>query len=154
MRKAVALDIICSALLLLFLYTALSKLAGYSSFAAVLRKSPLLEGAAPVIAWLLPIGEIGLSLLLFFPRTRLAGLYVSLVTLIVFTTYLSYMIAVATQLPCSCGGVLKNLTWRQHLVFNSACIGLSFLGILLHYSIRKEAIVRPGFPLRSTSRND
>ena len=148
MKKAVLLDLLCSFLLLLFLYTALSKLIDYKSFKAVLQKSPLIEQAAPVIAWLLPSGEIVISLLLFFPRTRLAGLYTSLITLLSFTAYLSYMIAVATQLPCSCGGVLKNLTWRQHLFLNAGCILLSFIAILLHHSLQKDLRVRPGFPVR------
>jgi hypothetical protein len=33
--------------------------------------------------------------------------------------------------PCSCGGVIRRLTWPQHLFFNLFFVALSTLGIIL-----------------------
>jgi uncharacterized membrane protein YphA (DoxX/SURF4 family) len=125
-------DIISALVLLLFLYTSLSKLADYETFKNVLSASPLLKPLAGVIAWLLPVSELVIVVLLFVPALRLKGLYASFILIIFFTIYLIYMIAVTPDLPCNCGGVIKLLTWPQHIVFNLFFIFLSFAGIILY----------------------
>ena len=118
MKKTLAIDIISSLLLLLFLYTGISKLADYEKFKNVLSTSPFLSSSASVIAWLLPLTEIGVALLLFFPRTRFKGLKFSLVLLLLLTAYLLFMILYAPELPCNCGGVVSKMSWWQHVWFN------------------------------------
>ena len=135
-------DIISGVLLLLFLYTSLSKLADYETFKNVLSASPLLKRVAGVVAWLLPITELVLVVLLFVPALRLKGLYASFILISLFTLYLIYMIAYAPHLPCNCGGVLKLLTWPQHIFFNLFFIFLSLFGILL-YQRSKNKKSRP-----------
>ena len=125
-------DIISGVVLLLFLYTALSKLFDYETFRFVLKKSPLLYRFAGFIAIALPIAELFVALLLFIPRTRLNGLYAAFSLILLFTGYLVYMIALTPDLPCNCGGVLKQLTWKQHILFNLFFILLSLTGILLN----------------------
>ncbi|HEY5463216.1 MAG TPA: MauE/DoxX family redox-associated membrane protein [Hanamia sp.] len=124
-------DIISGILLLLFLYTSLSKLADYETFKNVLSASPLLKPLASVVAWLLPVTELVLVVLLFFPAVRLKGLYASFIFISLFTLYLIYMITFTPDLPCQCGGVLKLLTWPQHIFFNLFFILLSLSGIIL-----------------------
>ena len=125
-------DIISAMLLLLFLYTSLSKLADYELFKNVLSASPLLKPFAGIIAWLLPLTEIVIVILLFIPAMRSKGLYTSFILITLFTIYLLYMIAFTPNLPCSCGGVLKSFSWPQHIFFNIFFILLSFSGILLY----------------------
>lgn len=125
-------DIISALLLLLFLYTSLSKLIDYETFKNVLSASPLLKPVAGVVAWLLPVTELLIVVLLFIPAMRLKGLYASLILISLFTMYLIYMIASTPNLPCNCGGVLKLLTWKQHIFFNVFFILLSLAGILLY----------------------
>src|SRR5688572_10043134 len=115
MRRKYIIEIISGLLIFLFVYTAISKLTDYTSFKSVLRRSPLIGDYAAVVALALPITEGLVSLLLFIPRTRLWGLYASLALMSVFTLYLAYMIVFTPNLPCSCGGVLKQMTWNQHL---------------------------------------
>jgi len=67
-------DIISASLMLLFLYTAVSKLLNYESFKSVLIMSPFLRPFAGIIAWVLPAAEIVIVILLFFQKTRLKGL--------------------------------------------------------------------------------
>ena len=132
-RKPLLLaDIISAILLLLFLYSSLSKLVDRTLFKAVLLASPLLKYVAGSIVWLLPIAEIVVAILLFIPSTRVKGLYGSLMLISIFTAYLIYMIFVTPHLPCNCGGVLKSLTWKQHIYFNLFSIILSASGIFLY----------------------
>ena len=125
-------DIISGLVLLLMLYTSLSKLNDYETFRFVLQKSPLLHGFAGIIAIGLPIAELGTALLLFIPATKLKGLYVSLFLLMLFTFYIIYMLNFSPELPCNCGGVLKFLTWKTHIYFNLFFIVLIAQGIILY----------------------
>ena len=136
-------DIISAVILLLFLYTAVSKLLDYEKFRSVLIMSPLLRPFAGMIAWALPFGEIGIVLLLLFPKTKLNGLYTAFVTIIVFTLYITYMVIFTPRLPCSCGGVLKSLTWSQHIFFNLFLLLLTGTAIALSRKIKKVITVPP-----------
>jgi hypothetical protein len=136
-------DMISALLILLFLYTALSKLWSYESFKSVLIMSPLLRPFAGIIAWLLPVLEIGIVLLLFFPKTRLKGLYAALIIITVFTGYITYMIIFTPRLICNCGGVIKSLTWTQHIFFNLFWLLLIVAGIALYRKIKKAITTVP-----------
>jgi len=125
-------DIISGVVLLLFLYTSLSKMTEYEVFKNVLTVSPLLKPVAGIVAWLLPVTEIVIVVLLFIPSMRLKGLYASFILISLFTLYLIYMITFTPNLPCNCGGVLKLLTWKQHIFFNLFFIFLSLTGILVY----------------------
>jgi hypothetical protein len=125
-------DIISGIVLLLFLYTSLSKLADHEAFRNVLIASPLLKPYAGIIAWMLPVAEITIVVLLFIPAMRLKGLYSSFILITLFTIYLIYMILFTPHLPCNCGGVIKLLTWPQHIFFNLFFILLSLAGIFLY----------------------
>ena len=131
MKRNLIIEIISSLLILLFVYTAINKLLDYTAFKNVLSKSPLIGGMAAIIALALPITEGLVSVLLFTPRTRLWGFYSSVALMSVFTLYLAYMINFTPKLPCSCGGVLKQMTWNQHLLFNIFFLALSVTGLVL-----------------------
>lgn len=141
-RYILVTDIISAVVLLLFLYASLSKLAEYEVFKDVLAASPLLKSFAGIIAWLLPTTELMIVVLLFIPATRLKGLYASFILITLFTIYLLYMIEFTPHLPCNCGGVLKLLTWKQHIFFNVFFILLSLAGIILH----KRGIAKQSSP--------
>jgi putative oxidoreductase len=131
MKKNLIIEIISGLLILLFVYTAVSKLLDYTAFKNTLSKSPLMDGKAGLVALALPITEILVSVLLFIPRTRLWGFYSSAALMSVFTLYLAYMINFVPKLPCSCGGVLKQMTWNQHLWFNIFFLAISVAGLVL-----------------------
>lgn len=128
--KKEPVQLICSSLLiLLFTYTAVSKLVGYEQFAYVLGESPLIHKGADTIAWLLPVTELLVVLLLFFKRSRTIGLFASFLLLSVFTIYLFYMIYFTDDRPCSCGGVMNMMSWKQHLLFNVGFLLINLIGI-------------------------
>lgn len=125
------IEIISALFILLFVYTALSKLTGFANFRNTLWRSPLLKDVSTFIAYAIPITELIISLFLFIPRTWLIGFYASLALMSVFTIYIAYMLLFEKDLPCSCGGVIQNMTWTQHLFFNGFFIFLSIISIKL-----------------------
>lgn len=125
------LELIGSLFLLLFLYTGISKLKEQEELQILLSKFPLLGNYAILLSWILPIIEIATSLLLFFYPARRYGLIMSLLLMIIFTVYILYILLFASHLPCSCGGVLEQLNWPQHLLFNGFFLVLSILALRL-----------------------
>ncbi len=129
MKRMATTEVISSLLILLFTYTALSKLFSIGRFKAVLEQSPIISSGAGMLAWQLPLTALCIALLLFFSGTRMVGLWAALVLLCLFTVYLLYILVFASHLPWSCGGVIGNMTWKQHVVFNVVFMGLTVIGI-------------------------
>ncbi len=125
-------DGISGSLLLVFLYTAVNKLSNVEAFSMGLKEVPLLKQHSEPVAWAIPIAELSIVLLLFLPATRLWGLFASLTALLFFTGYLLYMIAYAPHLPCSCGGVLNSLGWKEHVLLNLFLLLLNTGALLLY----------------------
>jgi len=131
-------EISAALFILLFLYTSINKFYEHRVFQLVLSKSPLLGNSAEFISYFIPTAEIVIAFLLLLPRTRLIGLWSSLVLMIVFTVYIGYMLASAERLPCSCGGILKQLKWKDHLLFNLFFVALAATAL---YSEKRKIIV-------------
>jgi hypothetical protein len=131
MKRTLLIDIIAYFLILLFLYTGGEKLIDIHSFKEQLTSSPLLGGMAIIVAWALPITEILLAIVLFIPGWQLRGLYASLALMVIFTIYLVTILAIDDHISCSCGGIIENLSPRQHVWFNGAVIVLAALAIVL-----------------------
>lgn len=123
-------------LILLFTYTALSKLGNLTSFRSTIAASPLFNGLGSQLSLTIPLAELATALLIFIPRTIWFGLRLSFVLLLLFTSYLVYMLLFVPELPCSCGGVLQALSWKQHLWFNGSFILLNAAAIFLHQKLR------------------
>jgi uncharacterized membrane protein YphA (DoxX/SURF4 family) len=131
MMKKMAIELICFLLVVLFLYTGCTKLMEYRSFTEQIRQSPLLAGSAVYVAWFVPVLEILTASALMVSRLRLAGLFASLILMAAFTIYIVVILGFSKELPCSCGGVLQTLNWREHLVFNLCFLSLAFTGVIL-----------------------
>lgn len=137
-------EIISGVFIFLFVYTAISKLLDYNNFKTVLNESPLIGNKAGLVALGLPFAEGLVSALLFVPRTRLWGLYGSAALMTMFTLYMAYIITFSPHLPCSCGGVLQQMTWNQHLIFNLVFLALSIIGIIVkRKQMQKETEAQP-----------
>jgi len=134
MKRNLVIEIISSLLILLFVYTGVSKLLDFSNFHLQLSKSPFITAFADPVAWTIPAGELLVALALIFKRTRLLGLYASLFLMTMFTAYIYAMLHYSYDLPCSCGGIISKMSWTQHLWFNAGFVILCISGILLQSS--------------------
>ena len=129
--KGIVLEVICFLFILLFVYAAVSKLTDVQKFTVQIGQSPLLTNIAGFTAWFIPIVEIGVALLLAWPRSRLYGLYGAFALMVMFTVYIIAILSFSEHIPCSCGGVLEKMGWTEHLIFNIVFLALAAIGILL-----------------------
>jgi hypothetical protein len=139
-KRTTVIETILVLNIILFLYTGISKIIDYSEFKEQLWESPILRFAATPVALLLPWIEFAIVLLLVVPRWRLKGLYATLSLMILFTAYIIGLFSIDKELPCSCGGIIALLSWKQHLVFNSVFILLNALAIRLQKKEKKEQV--------------
>lgn len=138
MKRKIVLEILSSLLILLFVYTSVSKWLNFKKFIGEMNNQPLPNWMTPTLVYSLPTIEIIIAALLMFPRTQLPGFRASLVLMLLFTLYtLLVLLEAFDRVPCSCGGVIENLTWSQHLVFNLFFVGVALAGIKLK---RKEKL--------------
>lgn len=138
MKPEVAITLLTSLLLFLFGYTGISKLLDIENFRASLSRIPFIEKGAAALALAVPMAELVVVLLLFFPATRLKGLYGAAGMLSLFSIYLIGMLWLAPQLPCSCGGVISGMGWWAHLGMNGLLIAFTVIGIR---KLRKDTAV-------------
>ena len=118
-------------LAILFIYAASSKLFDFQQFKIQLGQSPILTAYAHWVAWVVPMVEYVLALALILETFRLRALYGSFALMIMFTTYIVLVLNFSDYIPCSCGGVLEDLGWTEHIVFNLAFVLLAFVAILI-----------------------
>ncbi|RQO77791.1 hypothetical protein DBR40_07390 [Pedobacter sp. KBW01] len=139
-----ALDLITYLYVLLFFYTACSKMITYSSFNKILSELPYLASLHAILAPAFIGLEVVLGILLIIPRTRIKGLWGAMLLMMVFTVYLGYNIIERTKLPCSCGGVISGMTWPHHLLFNSAFIAMAIAGLYINNRLKQTKISTRG----------
>ena len=100
-----------------------------------LKRSPLLGSYAMTIAIIVPAAELLVAALLLPDQTRKWGLTGSLILMILFTLYVGYVLVFTTSRPCTCGGIIRQLSWPEHLVFNISFLLLAIIGIHLKAKI-------------------
>ncbi len=133
LKKNTIIEVICSLLIILFIYAALSKVSDYDRFTVQLSKSPFITSFSKQLAWGIPAVEILISALLVIRKMRLIGLYASFFLMSSFTAYLLIMLNFSYYIPCSCGGVLEYLSWNEHIVFNVFFIVISAAGAVMQH---------------------
>jgi hypothetical protein len=139
-KRTTIIEIVTVLNIILFLYTAIAKIMDYGVFKEQLAMSPILFWASTPVAVLLPVVEFAIVLMLVIPRWRLKGLYASFIIMTLFTAYIIAMFIVAPEMPCSCGGIIELLSWKQHLVFNSVFIIFNIWAIALLRRGKKELL--------------
>lgn len=139
--KRIIVEIISIMFILLFVYAGVTKLLDYNKFNVQLGQSPLLAPFADSVAWFIPSLELMIALMLIFNKFRLTALYISFALMLLFTIYIVFIMNFAEHVPCSCGGILENMGWSEHLAFNVGFVLLSITAILLssQEATRKQA---------------
>ncbi|MEH6705849.1 MauE/DoxX family redox-associated membrane protein [Galbibacter orientalis] len=122
---------ICLLYVLLFVYASVSKFLNFQNFRMQLGQSPMISIYAAIIAWMVPLLEVLIAIPLFFKKTRAIGLYAAMTLMVMFTTYIYITLNYSAFVPCSCGGVLEDMGWTTHMIFNGVFILLAVIGIML-----------------------
>lgn len=118
--------------ILLFVYAAVSKMLEFENFQAQLGQSPLISAHTGMVSYGVLITEIGTAILLAIPRWRIIGLHAAFSLMVVFTVYIVIILGYSTNIPCSCGGILENMDWNDHLFFNISFTVLAIAGVLAY----------------------
>ncbi len=130
-RKSPA-ELIAVLLILLFIYTASSKLLDIDAFRKQMLNQPLPETLRQNLVWLVPVSEITTSIFLIFKPLRLYGFSLAFLLMLAFTLYVSLILAnTFAYIPCSCGGILNTLSWEAHLIFNIVFTLLALAGVII-----------------------
>lgn len=142
--RKIIIEIVCLLYILLFVYAAASKLLDYSNFEVQLGQSPLLSPFAELLSWLVPLAELMLAVFLVLPKTRKNALWGSAALMMAFSFYIVMILKFSPYVPCSCGGVLEDMTWSQHLVFNIAFVLMAIppLWYLQQARLEKQTVFR------------
>lgn len=132
MKKENILKTIYGLIAALFFYAALNKLMDYDKSVGEMRNQIFSAAIGNILTWLIPTIEIILTFLLIFSNTKKIALWGSLLLLSAFTLYIVIvMTGIFGRIPCSCGGILKNMSYGTHLMFNLFFVSLALLGLAI-----------------------
>ena len=126
------IDGIAAAFVFLYLYTGITKAIHHQEFLGSMLHIPLIAGHALLLSILIPLFEISISVLLFISRTRFIGLIGATLLMLSFTIYVIYIYTSPQPLPCTCGGIIQQMGWKVHLMFNTSFTIASVFATLLH----------------------
>jgi hypothetical protein len=135
-KHSIVIESICYFFFALFMYTALSKWMIYPTFVRDLQRAPFTGTHATIISIIIPAVEVAVAILVQLKRTKQLGLIGAFLLMSFFTFYVGYVLNMTTERPCSCGGIFRNMTWRNHMYFNCFSTILAAIGIWLN---RKSA---------------
>ncbi len=149
--KIITIMIVSSFLIALFVYTGLNKLLDLDNFRFQLGRSPYMVHWVNFIAIPVPVIELLIAFGLIFTRTRLLALFASFGLMALFTGYVWIMLTYSPYLPCSCGGIIQKLTWKQHLTFNGWTTFFAAGAAYLQYTLRHPSLNRQPKDQQKTS---
>lgn len=118
----------------LFIYAGVYKIVDISLFKSQLYQSPLIPAfLVPYIGVLFPLLEILLSIfLIFYKRVEYTLLWLSFSIMLFFTFYLLMLYNLYDKPPCSCGGILNDMTYSTHIIFNIIFSLLALISITIY----------------------
>jgi len=136
--KLIVIDISTALFILLFIYTAANKIWKFSNFDWVLSTLPGIGSYHTLIAYSVPVAELITSVLLIFNPTKRIGLFLSMLLMLFFSSYLLFILQYSKELPCNCGGVLSQLSWKQHIIFNLCFLLLALISLRFTAQLKQQ----------------
>lgn len=143
-KKQLLADIISAMYIALFLYAAASKVLDFENFQVQLGKSPVLNFIASPTAYFIPSIEIIIAIGLMVKKSQYLSLYAAFSLMVIFSTYIMAILKFGSYIPCSCGGILQDMTWTQHFWFNVAFVLLGAVAILIYQNREKDLMAIRG----------
>lgn len=130
--------------ILLFCYAAISKVFDFENFQLQLSQSPLTNHYSAIISYAVIVIELVIVWMLSSPKLRILGLHGCFTLMFFFTVYIYIILNYSDNIPCSCGGILENLGWSEHMVFNVLCSAIALAAIVISTkarNIRLSAVI-------------
>jgi hypothetical protein len=124
--------IIAISMALLFLYASFSKLLELNKFYHQLGKSPLIPyGYNEIVGNTVLIIEFLIVFLVYKNKIKIS-LLISFTLMFFFSLYIGYLLYFSYYVPCSCGGILGDLSWNAHMYFNIILTLITAIAYLFH----------------------
>lgn len=136
-------------LLILWIPVSIHKILEFESFSLNISRQPINPSINKIIIYTIPILEILTSLLLLSSKYRLWGFILSTLLMGLFTGYIALaLMDTWKNLPCSCGLIISNLGWAEHLWFNILFLIISLTGWILQSKHLKN--IKDNSPIDTT----
>lgn len=136
-------NILSSLIILMFTYVVASKLMDIKDFRGSLNNQPFDNKFTPFLMVALPVSELLVVALLLFKKTTFYGFLLSTILMSIFTVYIGLVLGrYYDRIPCSCGGITSQMSWIQHLYFNTFFIIVSAIGVILTVNHRISGSIR------------
>ncbi|MDA3615615.1 MauE/DoxX family redox-associated membrane protein [Polluticaenibacter yanchengensis] len=124
-------------LLILWIAVVTEILLNFKAFKTGISRQPLPEVFKLLVIYLLPVLEFATVVSLVFTKLQRTGMLLSTILMFAFTVYIGItLLGFWDQLPCTCGSVIKGLSWQQHFFFNLLFLFISMLGFYLYTKLR------------------
>lgn len=112
-------------LIALWCYAFIVKMADLAHYHNQMNEQPFSPGVILLLTYVLPLLE-GLTALSLILNRQIVGLSLSLLLLLAFTVYILLVMGhYFPHTPCSCGGFISKMSWKNHLWFNLGLIALN-----------------------------
>lgn len=129
--RNVIIEIICLLLVLNFFYEGIYKVAYFQAYGFWLKHAPLLKPVSVFLNYLIPFGEVALSLLLLHPRYRTGALYTVIIVLIIYILYIMSAYLFTNRLFFPYHELWEKPTWMQKMLISLGWGWFAFLAIIL-----------------------
>jgi hypothetical protein len=118
--KNIFLNFSSISLIILMAYAAVAKGYDIELFQKQITESPLIPlSMTNMVSYVIPISELSAALLLIPKQTRFWGFLFSYFLMLIFSVYLATLVKLfGANLPCACGGILGQMGYNTHIVFN------------------------------------
>ncbi|MFC0261398.1 MauE/DoxX family redox-associated membrane protein [Fontibacter flavus] len=121
---------------LIFMYSAFSKVIDWNGTRSALHNQVFPGWMAETLLFTLPVVELVTAILLLGRRSFKNGFVASTLLMVCFTVYVGWVMSGAFgRIPCTCGGLISELGWSEHLLLNLVLVVVSFLGLMLSNKI-------------------
>lgn len=130
MKKEFIADIMVGLIFMMLLYASFSKYFDFSAFQRAMHNQPFPSWFSDVLVIFLPPMEIMAAVLIAFDKTRIIGLKATITLMTTFTLYIvAILLHLFPMVPCTCGGIIRLMSWSQHLLFNLFFIAIAITAL-------------------------
>ena len=139
-RREVYLMILCAVFILFWLYSAGFKLYNFDAFKQEMHSQVFSNGISNLLSYIIPAFEIMIAALLVYSTTRLLGMTLSFLLMLMFTTYVGLaLMDVYRFMPCNCIGLLgENASWGANFILNLFIAIVAAVGLILTFKHRER----------------
>jgi len=139
--KEIAVTFYGSLMMGLWLFVAHNKIMDFDQNIEGMLRQTFPRAFAIFLAYAVPASELIAALLIGYKPTRLIGLGLSALLMLVFTAYVGLAIlhVWSDKLPCNCGLIIQ-IGWKKHFVLNVFLLLISCWAFLLQWWILKSKL--------------